>query len=308
MTAVQAVLLVLVAVAGTLLALTREPLRQAIVAGIFGLMLGILFFVLQAPDVALSQIVVGGVALPAMILLALAKVRAREHRGRRMSRHGALRVFAAPAAGLARCCCGRSPACRTSATTRRLRRHRSRGSPIPARATTNAVSAITLRLPRVRHARSRSSSCSRPRSASAALLRHQRGERDARPRRRRRSRRTRERAALRVVGPALVGPTRARRRCTSDRARASTPGGGFQGGVVLAARSSAGLPSDALRDAAGGSGRRAARSRSPRRSAPRGFVLLGLGGPGVRAARSWHNFLPATGRRGDLLSAARSRC
>lgn len=80
MTAVQAVLLVLVAVAGTLLALTREPLRQAILAGIFGLTLGLLFLALQAPDVALSQIVVGGVALPAMILLALAEVRAREHR------------------------------------------------------------------------------------------------------------------------------------------------------------------------------------------------------------------------------------
>jgi len=80
MTAVQAVLLVLVAVAGTLLALTREPLRQAIVSAIFGLTLGLLFFALQAPDVALSQIVVGGVALPAMILLALAEVRAREHR------------------------------------------------------------------------------------------------------------------------------------------------------------------------------------------------------------------------------------
>jgi len=80
MTAVQAVLLVLVAVAGTVLALTREPLRQAIVSAIFGLTLGLLFFALQAPDVALSQIVVGGVALPAMILLALAEVRAREHR------------------------------------------------------------------------------------------------------------------------------------------------------------------------------------------------------------------------------------
>jgi uncharacterized MnhB-related membrane protein len=35
-----------------------------------------MFFVYQAPDVALSQIAVGAVALPLMILLALAKVRA----------------------------------------------------------------------------------------------------------------------------------------------------------------------------------------------------------------------------------------
>jgi energy-converting hydrogenase B subunit D len=79
MTAVQAVLLVLVGAAGTFVALAREPLRQAILAGIFGLTLALLFFALQAPDVALSQIVVGGVALPAMVLLALAEVRAREH-------------------------------------------------------------------------------------------------------------------------------------------------------------------------------------------------------------------------------------
>jgi len=78
MTAVQAVLLVLVAVAGTFVALTREPLRQAILVGVFGLILALLFFALQAPDVALSQIVVGGVALPAMVLLALAEVRARQ--------------------------------------------------------------------------------------------------------------------------------------------------------------------------------------------------------------------------------------
>jgi len=80
MTAVQAVLLVLVAVAGTCVALTRDPLRQAILAATFGLTLALLFFALQAPDVALSQLVVGGVALPAMVLLALAEVRAREHK------------------------------------------------------------------------------------------------------------------------------------------------------------------------------------------------------------------------------------
>jgi energy-converting hydrogenase B subunit D len=58
--------------------LSRDPLRQAMVASIYGLILGILFFVFQAPDVALSQTVVGAVALPMMILLALAKVRGGE--------------------------------------------------------------------------------------------------------------------------------------------------------------------------------------------------------------------------------------
>jgi energy-converting hydrogenase B subunit D len=78
MTAVQAVLLVLVGMAGTCVALARDPLRQAILTGTFGLTLALLFFAFQAPDVALSQLVVGGVAVPAMILLALAEVRARE--------------------------------------------------------------------------------------------------------------------------------------------------------------------------------------------------------------------------------------
>jgi uncharacterized MnhB-related membrane protein len=78
MTAVQAVALVVVAVGGSAVVLTRDPARQALVSSVFGLSLAILFFVFQAPDVALSQIVVGAVALPAMILLALGKIRRRE--------------------------------------------------------------------------------------------------------------------------------------------------------------------------------------------------------------------------------------
>src|SRR5215216_3301185 len=73
----------LVAAAGTAVVLTRDPLNQAIVASFYGLVLGIMFFVYQAPDVALSQITVGAVALPLMILLALAKVRALEGSRRR---------------------------------------------------------------------------------------------------------------------------------------------------------------------------------------------------------------------------------
>jgi energy-converting hydrogenase B subunit D len=79
----QAIALVSVAAGGTAVVLTRDPLRQVIVTGFFGLLLAILFFVFQAPDVALSQIVVGGVALPVMALLTLAKLRerARERAG-----------------------------------------------------------------------------------------------------------------------------------------------------------------------------------------------------------------------------------
>jgi uncharacterized MnhB-related membrane protein len=64
-----------VALCATCVVLARDPLRQAMVTSIYGLVLGILFFVFQAPDVALSQTAVGAVALPLMILLALARVR-----------------------------------------------------------------------------------------------------------------------------------------------------------------------------------------------------------------------------------------
>jgi energy-converting hydrogenase B subunit D len=69
---------VLVGVCATCVVLARDPLRQAMVASIYGLILGIVFFAFQAPDVALSQTAVGAVALPLMILLALAKVRGGE--------------------------------------------------------------------------------------------------------------------------------------------------------------------------------------------------------------------------------------
>jgi energy-converting hydrogenase B subunit D len=74
----QVVALGMVAVAATAVVAARDPLRQAMVASIYGLILGILFFVFAAPDVGLSQTVVGAVALPLMILLALAKVRGGE--------------------------------------------------------------------------------------------------------------------------------------------------------------------------------------------------------------------------------------
>lgn len=70
--------LVWVAAAGTAVVFTRDPLHQAFVAGFFGLSLASLYLLLQAGDVALSQLVVGAVALPLIVLLSLAK--ARSHR------------------------------------------------------------------------------------------------------------------------------------------------------------------------------------------------------------------------------------
>jgi uncharacterized MnhB-related membrane protein len=78
MNALLIVLLTLVGLAGLITVLIRDPARQAIAVGILGLILSLLFFALQAPDVALSEIVVGSVALPAMLFLALAKVREQQ--------------------------------------------------------------------------------------------------------------------------------------------------------------------------------------------------------------------------------------
>jgi energy-converting hydrogenase B subunit D len=70
-----------VVLAGTATVLVRDPARQAIVAGVFGFSLVLLFTVLQAPDVALSALVVSTVAMPAMLLLALAQIGVRRRGG-----------------------------------------------------------------------------------------------------------------------------------------------------------------------------------------------------------------------------------
>ncbi len=78
MTVLQITAIVLVALAGTTVALTRDPLRQVVLSGFYGLSLVVLFLVLQAPDVALSGLVIGSIALPLIVLVALAKVRSEE--------------------------------------------------------------------------------------------------------------------------------------------------------------------------------------------------------------------------------------
>jgi len=78
MIVLHAAILIFVAVAGTAVVLARNPLSQVIGLTFYGLLLALMFFIFQAPDVAFSQIVVGAVALPLMVLLALAKIRNRE--------------------------------------------------------------------------------------------------------------------------------------------------------------------------------------------------------------------------------------
>jgi len=79
----RATILLFVAVGGSAVVLTRETAAQAMVVSFYGLLLSILFFVFQAPDVALSQLVVGALALPLMILLALARVKKQGQKQKR---------------------------------------------------------------------------------------------------------------------------------------------------------------------------------------------------------------------------------
>lgn len=74
----QMAALLLLAIVGPGVVLSRDPRSQAVAVSFMGMVLAVIFFLYQAPDVALSQIVVGAVALPLMILLALAKVRRRD--------------------------------------------------------------------------------------------------------------------------------------------------------------------------------------------------------------------------------------
>jgi energy-converting hydrogenase B subunit D len=74
----QFTILSFVAVTATAVVLTRDPAKQAVGISFYGLVMALMFFIFQAPDVALSQIVIGAVALPLMILLALTKIRRHE--------------------------------------------------------------------------------------------------------------------------------------------------------------------------------------------------------------------------------------
>lgn len=78
MDVLQDVLLVLVAAGATAVVLTRSPLRQVIVLSAYGLVLALLFLAFQAPDVTLSELAVGSVLLPALLLLTLGRIRWRE--------------------------------------------------------------------------------------------------------------------------------------------------------------------------------------------------------------------------------------
>ncbi|MFD4529447.1 Na(+)/H(+) antiporter subunit B [Streptomyces sp. NPDC058470] len=74
------VALLLVAASATGAVATRDPSRQALVLAVLGTVLAVLFTVLQAPDVALSQLAVGSALTPLLLMLSVRKVRRPKRR------------------------------------------------------------------------------------------------------------------------------------------------------------------------------------------------------------------------------------
>jgi uncharacterized MnhB-related membrane protein len=71
------VALLLMAASATAAVAQRDPARQALVLSVLGAVLAVLFTVLQAPDVGLSQLAVGSALTPLLIMLSVRKVRRR---------------------------------------------------------------------------------------------------------------------------------------------------------------------------------------------------------------------------------------
>lgn len=77
MSVLIALLLVLAAVTGAGVVLTRDPRRQVLAIAANGFVLTLLFMALQAPDVAFAEVAVGAAATPLLFLVALASMRMR---------------------------------------------------------------------------------------------------------------------------------------------------------------------------------------------------------------------------------------
>ncbi|MGH9566038.1 MAG: Na(+)/H(+) antiporter subunit B [Candidatus Angelobacter sp.] len=78
MAILEIAILIFAGITGTAVVLTRNPLNQVIGLAFYGLIMALMFFIFQAPDVALSQIVIGAVLLPLMVLLTLAKLKSKD--------------------------------------------------------------------------------------------------------------------------------------------------------------------------------------------------------------------------------------
>jgi energy-converting hydrogenase B subunit D len=67
----QAVIIALVAAGSLAVVLTHDLVRLAMAASFYALTLVVLFLVFQAPDVALSELVVGVIGFPLVIVVAI---------------------------------------------------------------------------------------------------------------------------------------------------------------------------------------------------------------------------------------------
>jgi energy-converting hydrogenase B subunit D len=74
-TILQAIALALPALGAPAVVLTRDVLKMVLVNGVYGWTLVLLFVVFQAPDVALSMLVVSTVAVPLVLLVSIARSR-----------------------------------------------------------------------------------------------------------------------------------------------------------------------------------------------------------------------------------------
>jgi energy-converting hydrogenase B subunit D len=74
-TAVIAIALTMVLAGAVAVVFTDDPGRQAVTLSVYGLLMSVLFMLLSAPDVALSQIVVGTAIVPLMVMLTIRKIR-----------------------------------------------------------------------------------------------------------------------------------------------------------------------------------------------------------------------------------------
>lgn len=77
MTVLIGIALTLVLVGAVTVVATPDPRRQAVTLSVYGLLLAALFMLLSAPDVALSQVVVGTAVVPLMVMLAVRRIRSR---------------------------------------------------------------------------------------------------------------------------------------------------------------------------------------------------------------------------------------
>lgn len=80
MTFLMTGLLLLGVLSGTGVVLSRDPRRQVFALAVNGTVLALLFFALQAPDVALSELAVGTAATPLLFLATLAAIRINRQR------------------------------------------------------------------------------------------------------------------------------------------------------------------------------------------------------------------------------------